>query len=192
MGTVKKRAEGPEFYDAAYRRYKKRPELMRPDWDRFRALAEEASKYVVGSVLDLGCGFGFLAEFVRGPYLGVDFSPAAVQRAKERNKNPRAEFILADFRHFKPTITFDTVVLLEVMEHLDDPAQAVELVRQWAIQRIVISVPRHMPGGSHVWPTWTGGDIIKLLGPGTEVHQYRRWRIGVWRVDVESEEVPIG
>jgi 2-polyprenyl-3-methyl-5-hydroxy-6-metoxy-1,4-benzoquinol methylase len=176
-------AEGPEFYDSAHGRYKKRPKLMRPDWDRFRALAEEISKYVVGSVLDLGCGLGFLAEFVKGPYIGVDFSPVSIQMAKEWNTNPSAEFILADIRHFEPSITFDTITAIEVMEHLDNPFQAAELAKRLALKRIVISVPRHMPGGSHVWPTWTGDDVIRLLGPGTEVYRYRRWRIGVWKAN---------
>lgn len=167
-------AKGFEFYDAKYRYWRKRLQLM----GRFRALAEEVSKDVVGSVLDLGCGFGFLADFVKGPYLGVDFSPVAIWGAREMS--PSVEFVVGDLRHFTPTVAFDTVVLLEVLEHLDNPAQAVELARQWATQRIVVSVPRHMPGGGHIWPTWTEEDVARLLGPGAKVRRYRRWEIGVW------------
>lgn len=174
-------AEGPEFYDAKYRRYKKRPKLMRPDWDRFRALAEEASKYTVGSILDLGCGFGFVAEFVDGPYLGIDFSPIAIQMAREINKNPLARFLQEDFRSFESPVHFDTVVLLETLEHLDDPVQIIEFAHKVALQRIVISVPRDMPGRGHVWPTWTNKDVLQLLGPGTKSWRHRGWRIGVWK-----------
>jgi SAM-dependent methyltransferase len=177
-------AQGSEFYDTVYQRYEGNPELIKEGLSRFRALAEEVSRHVIGSVLDLGCGFGFLAEFVEGAYVGVDFSPVAVQVARENSMNPQAKFMLADIRYFESSTIYDTVVALETLEHLDDPVQAVELAKRLATQRIIISVPRDMPGTAHVWPTWRARNVVRVLGAGARVYRYKRWRIGI--LDIEN------
>lgn len=168
-------AMGPEYYDKVYGEHRNQ------DWDSFRGLAEEACKHAIGSVLDLGCGFGFVSEFAPGPYLGVDFSPVAIQRAKELY--PEAEFVLADFHTFEPPKTFDTVVMIEVLEHLDDPAWAIAFAKRWADQKIIVSVPNHMRTTGHVWPCWTGGDVRRLLGQGSRSWKYGKRRFGVWEVN---------
>jgi len=162
--------------------------LTKPDRDRFRRLARAVSAHVIGSVLDLGCGLGFLAEVVSGPYLGVDFSPFVVRKAKKHNKKPEARFLEADIRNLPDVGEFDTVTMLEVLEHLDDPAQAVRTAKELARQRIVVSVPCHQPGAGHVWPTWSRADVENLLGPGTACWKYRGWRLAVWNRQMENDE----
>lgn len=176
------KVEGPRFYDGKYERWFRRPKHTKPDRDRFRRLAREVSEHVIGSVLDLGCGLGFLAEVVSGPYLGVDFSPFAIRKAKKHNKKPEVEvrFLEADIRNLPDVGEFDTVTMLEVLEHLDDPAQAVQAAKGLAQQRIIVSVPRHQPGAGHVWPTWSQTDLENLLGSGTVCWQYRGWWLAMW------------
>lgn len=174
-------AMGPEHYDRVYRK-------EYTSWDRSLGLAEVACKYAVGSILDLGCGFGFVSEFAPGSYLGVDFSPVAVQKAKELH--PEAEFALADFRSFEPPRIFDTVIMIEVLEHLDDPAGAIAFAKQWAAQKIIVTVPNHMRTEGHVWPFWTGGDVRRLLGAGSRSWQHkkhRKHRFGLWEADLRDE-----
>lgn len=150
-------------------------------WGRRYALAQRAKAYVVGSVLELGCGFGFLAKYVKGPYLGIDFSSFVVEAAREINANPQAEFLVGDIRDLPPLGQFDTVAMLEVLEHLDDPPQAVEIARQLARRRIVISVPRKMSRAiSHVWPIWSQEDVENILGPGALCQEFRRWWVAMW------------
>lgn len=174
------KVEGPEFYDSKYGRWFRRPKLTKPDRDRFRRLAREVSEHVVGSVLDLGCGLGFLAEVVPGPYLGVDFSPFVIRKAKKQNRKPEVQFLEADIRDLPDVGEFDTVTMLEVLEHLDDPAQAVRTAKELARRKIVVSVPRHQPGKGHVWPTWSRADLESLLGSGTVCWRYRGWRLAMW------------
>jgi len=174
------KAEGARFYDNLWEFvFKERKSSKRRAWERMKDLARAASKEVVGSVLDWGCGFGFLSEFVRGPYLGVDFSPFVIKTAK--GLHPEAEFLVGDIRDFQSPDMFDTVVMLEVLEHLDDPHGAVESARKLARKRIVISVPRGKSrSGDHVWKDIDREDVLELLGEGATCQQYRRKWLGVW------------
>ena len=58
--------------------------------NRFSVLAQPALANSTGSVLDIGCGFADLLEFLvaqgwRGSYTGVDLVPAVVKVAQERH-----------------------------------------------------------------------------------------------------------
>lgn len=177
------RAESAEYYDREWRQdYKNRHTSSRLGWERRLALAQHAAAYLVGSsVLDLGCGYGELARFVKGTYLGIDFSPFVIEKAKEMKLG--AQFLVADILDLPDVGQFDTVAMLEVLEHMDDPPHVINLVRPLARRRIVISVPKRSYSGSdpycHVWPTWSPQDVTDLLGPGSVCHDFRRWRIGV-------------
>lgn len=83
-----------------------------------------------GAVLDIGCGGGHLLEILQkvpghsGENLcGVDYSARAVEQAKLRV--PEANFELGDATRL-PFLTgaFDIVICCEVLEHLDNPRQA--------------------------------------------------------------------
>jgi SAM-dependent methyltransferase len=52
-----------------------------------------------GSVLELGCGSGLLAEKLRGElttYLGIDLADSAIKEARERVRDPRVSFEQGD------------------------------------------------------------------------------------------------
>ena len=81
-----------------------------------------------GSVLDLGCGEGFLlrrlqpSDYAR--YVGVDFSGAAIDKATAL-RLPEATFVTADVDAYRPTETFDAIVFTEVLYYLPDPVRTV-------------------------------------------------------------------
>lgn len=182
------KAKGARFYDDIFRLvFRERKTSKRLSWERSQDLAHAASKHAVGSVLDLGCGFGFLSRFVTGWYLGVDFSSYAVRKAQTLNPNNlEAGFMVADIRCLPLSDQFDTVAMLEVLEHLDNPAGAIATAKRLAKQRIVASVPRGKSrSGAHVWPFWDKANVENLMGPGTECDQYRRWWLAVWEVNRE-------
>jgi 2-polyprenyl-3-methyl-5-hydroxy-6-metoxy-1,4-benzoquinol methylase len=181
LGVAVRKAEGQDFYDDAHRRFFRNWEANKLSRERCEALAKRASQYIVGSVLDLGCGFGFLSQFVERPYLGIDFSPFVIEKAQILHGKSRATFQVGDIRHLPEIEMFDTVAMLEVLEHLDNPAAAVEIAQDMARRRIVVSVPRQSrpSNRAHVWPDWTAEDVTNLLGENSECHRYRRWWIGV-------------
>lgn len=77
------------------------------------------------SILDVGCGLGFLTYFVRKKFpaakiMSVDISPEAINHLKERGENAICGDILTmDFKNEK----FDVIYMREVLEHLYEPAK---------------------------------------------------------------------
>lgn len=123
------------------------------------------SQFCVGSVLDLGCGLGLLADMVEGSYLGIDYSEYAIGYARKTTKNIKANFMRADLMEFiKSPILFDTIVLSEVLEHIDFPAQLIRYAVDNYQKRLVASVPINMPIKSHLKPVWLKEEILNLFG----------------------------
>jgi 2-polyprenyl-6-hydroxyphenyl methylase/3-demethylubiquinone-9 3-methyltransferase len=88
------------------------------------------------SVLDLGCGGGFMAEALarRGAkIIGVDPSGPAIEAARE---HAAAEGLAIDYRVGTaeaipaPDQAFDCVVIVDVLEHLDDVGIALDEIRR--------------------------------------------------------------
>lgn len=79
-------------------------------------------------ILDLGCGYGALNEYLDkndyGFSLGIDLSSNAIQRAKYK-KYPNAEFQVADIHQFIPNQKFDIIIFNEVLYYLDNQLEIV-------------------------------------------------------------------
>jgi SAM-dependent methyltransferase len=95
-------------------------------------------------VLDFGCGVGFGSEMLvraGNTVRGLDQSIQAVSLAMSRHNNEFPRTML-DFTMFssdlRTTIDFDGCVALEVIEHLEDPADFIATV---PAKHLVASVP---------------------------------------------------
>jgi len=134
------------------------------DEDRVRYTASLCS----GRTLDVGCGDGRLAQFCDGHYLGLDFSQVAIDLACHRN--PGKRFKVHDFiKEPLPRGPWDTIVLGELLEHLDDETEALLLkkARQSLAPNghLVVTVPNGaaIPDPAHV-REFTDGALPKALG----------------------------
>jgi 2-polyprenyl-3-methyl-5-hydroxy-6-metoxy-1,4-benzoquinol methylase len=77
---------------------------------------EAAYPFLKGKILDVGCGTGFLAKFITSEnYLGVDIDEESLTIA--RRKNPSWRFQ----KEYPEGEAFDTILLLAVIEHVNDP-----------------------------------------------------------------------
>jgi SAM-dependent methyltransferase len=110
------------------------------------------------SVLEVGCGSGFVLSGIRDAYpqvrlVGVDLFEEGLRIARERV--PEAELRRLDVRELPFDDEFDVVCALDVLEHLDDDEGA--LVRMRRALRpgggIVLLVPQHK------W-LWSGADTF--------------------------------
>ena len=111
-----------------------------------------------GRVIELGCGRGHLSGMIaaRGhEVVGVDHNQSKIALA--RHTYPGVEFHAADIAELCfPEGSFDTVVLAEVLEHVDEPAGARFLAVAWGLVRrggrLIVSVPNEdcIPHRNHV------------------------------------------
>ena len=82
-----------------------------------------------GTILDVGCGYGFLANYLSldGPQrrvIGNDVDPRRIQVAQQTVRDGRhVEFIVGDSRTL-PAATFDGVVLTDMLHHVPYADQA--------------------------------------------------------------------
>lgn len=92
-------------------------------------------------VLDLGCGDGILYEVLGRPagMVGLDISEEAVKKAKAKGLDAR----VFDFANAPLPFTngeFDSVVLLDVLEHFYDPLVVIKEAAR-AGKELIIGVP---------------------------------------------------
>lgn len=124
-------------------------------WDSLRSGYTKRLAQVFGfailpgmKVLEVGCGAGDLLADLRPSYgVGIDFSPVAIELAKQRH--PSLKFVLADAHDFQLNETFDYIVLSGLVNDA------------WDVQRLLQNVATHCHAGtriilscySHLWNT---------------------------------------
>ena len=77
-----------------------------------------------GSVIDFGCGHGYFSKYVKGDYLGLDWSPEGIKKAQEMN--PDKQFVVADALTYDADRQFDYAVAFEIFEHLEEPKRLID------------------------------------------------------------------
>jgi SAM-dependent methyltransferase len=97
-------------------------------------------------ILEVGCGEGIVIEYLgrRLPGVridGVELDGAALGRA--RTRCPGAALVRGDAGALPfGRASYDLVVCLEVLEHLDEPARALAELRRVSRRGCLVSVPR--------------------------------------------------
>jgi 2-polyprenyl-3-methyl-5-hydroxy-6-metoxy-1,4-benzoquinol methylase len=117
--------------------------------DRFkRTVAAVVSEFICESILDVGCGEGFVTEAVVAAepdarVTGVDLDADAVGAAKRRC--PGAAFEVGDVLALPfADASFDLVLCCEVLEHVEDPSRALRELCRVSAGFVLVSVP-HEP-----------------------------------------------
>lgn len=147
--------------------------------------AEIAPLFVGESVLDIGCGLGLITRHTfNRRYLGIDFSRQSIVWAMQNNQNSHAEFRVADAMQLELGEAFDTVLLMEILEHVRQPDKLVDIARRHCSKRLIVTVPVDMPGNAHVHSRWTKRELKELIGLDTVCYQFGgpyedRWWLAV-------------
>jgi 2-polyprenyl-3-methyl-5-hydroxy-6-metoxy-1,4-benzoquinol methylase len=157
-----------EYWDKIYT-----SELRRGKIRKNRKLFNLVFQNVVGStILDVGCGSGALVDelYRKGLYkaIGVDISKYAIHFANTHSCTKACgKFKVMDVsKGIKlKTSSVDTVICLQVLEHLNDPKLVIEEMKRVAKKRIIVSVPLEdkIKHKEHVWHFTTAG-LIDLIG----------------------------
>lgn len=74
------------------------------------------------SVLDLGCGWGQIAEAVvakvGAQVTGINLSPGQIRYAQEHGSSPQLSFVLTDYESFNPPPHFHRIYSVGMLEHV--------------------------------------------------------------------------
>jgi ubiquinone/menaquinone biosynthesis C-methylase UbiE len=102
----------------------------------------------VSSVLEVGCGEGFVLDYLvkRNPMLtlsGIDQNPAAVRMASQITARG-ITYACADGQHIPyPDSAFEMVIISEVLEHVHtDPTEILREAMRVSRRYLLITVPR--------------------------------------------------
>ncbi|MFH0971123.1 MAG: class I SAM-dependent methyltransferase [Candidatus Micrarchaeota archaeon] len=121
------------------------------EWKSFDRIYEKArERAVIGSVkgksvLDLGCGEGHIlakvVEATGAEGMGIDTLPRYVARCRENF--PGIAFRRGDILNLEKAAigNFDTVMMLEVIEHMEQPELYIKSAYDIAKKRVIITVP---------------------------------------------------
>jgi len=96
------------------------------------------------SVLDIGCGSGFLMKKLKekNPELkisGLDISPVAIEKAKQEGLDCRL-YDITEPLPFNDN-SFESAILLDVLEHMFQPEPVLKEAARVASKHVYISVP---------------------------------------------------
>ncbi len=173
-----------------YRKHTSGNPLQRRLIDRFhRAVTAQIAAVGPQSVLDAGCGEGFVAELLlrQLPGLaltGFDFNPEAVRVAQARN--PDGAFLTATIFDLPfAANAFDVVCCFEVLEHQPDPAAALNELVRVARRAVVLSVPRE-PHFS--WANVARGKNLDVRPRGSDPDHRQFWSRRAFAAFVAEEE----
>lgn len=84
-------------------------------------------------VLDVGCGAGFAAEYLRGrygEYVGIDHSSRLIEYAQARHGGPNVTFVTETIARYRPDRPFDVIFMVGVLHHLADMQADLERLRR--------------------------------------------------------------
>jgi ubiquinone/menaquinone biosynthesis C-methylase UbiE len=98
-------------------------------------------KHVGSTVLDVGCGLGPYVERLGEAgkdCTGVDVNADVVDRAKILGRDVR---LMSAYDLQFPDASFESVIMVETLEHLDHPEAALKEAARVARESIVITVP---------------------------------------------------
>jgi len=96
-----------------------------------------------GTVLDLGSGDGLLLSILKEKNIlgtGLDLSEEGVSRANARGLDTKV-FDFGNSRLPFPDGSFDTVVMLDILEHLYDPGLVLKEAQRVSKSDVIVGVP---------------------------------------------------
>ncbi|MBU1956137.1 methionine biosynthesis protein MetW [Patescibacteria group bacterium] len=93
-------------------------------------------------ILDLGCGSGFIAAYLKinnnASVTGIDISKTAIIKARKKGINCMQMNLN---EKIKLKEKYDYIILSEVIEHLMQPEKVLKQIRKYAKKGIIITIP---------------------------------------------------
>ena len=150
---------------------------------RMKAILKILRRLPPGEILDIGCMDDYILRRIpmKFDYQGIDDSP---QCSNPRIQRKRIEDLIS--RNKK----YDIVIATEVLEHLDDPVEAIRKMKKLSKRFLLISVPNEpffsmirlfAPAKEHLWTIYPWA-LEKQLGKPVYSRKacFRRTYTALW------------
>lgn len=149
-------------------------------------LLEQMKQLKPVSILDVGAGEGFMLELIRKNKVakkieGIEYMDDAIKLAKKIN--PKVKIKKGDIYKLPYKAgSFDLIICTEVLEHLDNPKNALIELKRVAKKYLILSVPNE--------PLFTiqrimrGKNILKL---GAHPEHIQHWNAGSFEKFVSKQ-----
>ena len=88
-------------------------------------------KQPIKNILEVGCGAGFSAEYLKGKfikYTGIDYSENLIKYAIEHNNEIDVHFQCLNINQFETKKKFDVVLMIGVLHHMPNPKNVIKSV----------------------------------------------------------------
>ena len=165
-----------------------------------RDIIEAVENYNPQSILDIGCGEGFitslLAErFEDADVIGLDIEEEYIKFAKTFNKRKNI-FYGVNGIYTLPPKTYDLILATELLEHLETPRKAIDCLKKVSKGIILITIPNepyfrlgnlcslkyitrfgNTPGHLHTWSRGTISKLLKDMKLDFEIKSSSFWNI---------------
>ncbi len=195
----------PEKKEDFQKKYTKSNQLERIIISNFyKSLAQISAHLQVKSILELGSGHGYSTQYIKKYFPhslieGSDLDPTLLIDAQKINQG----IIFSEqsvYNIKKPNNSFDLIICLEVLEHLENPTKALEEIHRVSSNYCILSVPNeplwrmlNILRGSY-WSSlgntpghinhWSPKKFIKLVDRYFEIAEYKKpmpWTIVLGR-----------
>jgi 2-polyprenyl-3-methyl-5-hydroxy-6-metoxy-1,4-benzoquinol methylase len=150
----------------------------------FKVVFDFIQNLKIESVLDVGCGEGFVLKKIKEQnigtqFKGVDASKKAVSLG--RRENPDLDIQTGDIYDLKfEDKSFDLVMCIEVLEHLKCPEKAIKELKRVSKKYILFSVP------NEPWFTF-----LNYTQWGKDIGHINKWTSGKFIEFIKSRELKI-
>lgn len=112
-------------------------------------------KKPIHSILELGCGAGFAAEYLKGHYqefVGVDYSQNLINYANQLHAADNVSFSCSDIFTFNPgEKKFDVIFMIGVLHHIPNPDAALVKCKEWLAPGGVLIANEPARGNPIIW-----------------------------------------
>ncbi len=168
--------------------HRKRYKLMKVDWHDYTSQltgatgtdTELLNNIASGFVLDIGCGLGKHLSILNEAKSRVGIDPGLPALIKGRQLFPTIGFTCGSaFDLPFPQNCFDTVLMIDVIEHLSDPFKAVEEVRRILKPRgtLFVQTPNYPIKRVYDFWHWAMGRRSQFKDDETHVSRFTYWRL---------------
>jgi ubiquinone/menaquinone biosynthesis C-methylase UbiE len=112
-------------------------------WDNYasKKLLRLAAKYAGKRILDVGCSIGDYCQKLKNSgfsCVGVDYNPKYIEKAREKGVEA---YVMDAYNLSFEDKSFDTVLLFEILEHLENPELVLREAKRVAKKNILITTP---------------------------------------------------